>query len=204
MLALAAVAPAQVSLPALPYASDALEPVIGRQTVELHYGKHFAGYVNKVNELVAGTDYAGKSLEDIVRTAPDGALFNNAGQTLNHALYFGQFRAPRADNAPAGRLLKALEADFGSYDAFRAAFTKAALGIFGSGWVWLSVTDAGHLVISTEPNGGNPLRRGLRPLLGFDIWEHAYYLDYQNRRADHVAALWSLIDWDIVAARLGE
>lgn len=191
-----------IEMPKLPYAANALEPVISEETINYHYGKHLLNYVNTLKTLVQDTEYATQSVEEIVASAPDGPIFNNAGQSLNHALYFGQFKAPVADNAPTGRLLEAIESTFGSFDAFKTQFAQAAATLFGSGWAWLSQDKDGKLVITKEPNAGNPLRAGNNPLLGLDVWEHAYYLDYQNRRADHIAAVWSIIDWDVVASRL--
>lgn len=181
---------------------DALEPVISRETMEYHYGKHYQNYVNTLLGLVKDTELASLSLEEIVVRAPEGPVFNNAGQSLNHALYFSQFKAPVAGNAPAGKLAERLIESFGSLEAFKGEFNKAALTLFGSGWAWLSEDKDGKLVISQERNGSNPVRNGLNPLLGVDVWEHAYYLDYRNRRIEHVEALWDIIDWDVVASRL--
>jgi len=185
---------------ALPYAVDALEPVISRQTLEFHHGKHLAGYVNNLNGLLDGSQLAGLSLEEIVCKA-SGGILNNAGQILNHELYFGQFCAPKADNAPTGKLTEAIVRDFGSFEAFKEAFQKAGITLFGSGWVWLSVDKDGKLVITQEVNAANPVQKGLKPLLTFDVWEHAYYLDYQNRRSDHLAELWQIVDWSVVSLR---
>ena len=190
-------------LMALPYAADALEPVISARTLEFHHGKHLAAYVNNLNAALPGSGLEGLSLEDVVLKA-QGGMLNNAGQILNHNLYFSQFRPPRADNAPTGRLAEAIDRDFGSFKAFKEAFATAGATLFGSGWVWLSADAAGSLTITQEPNAANPIQRGLRPLLTMDVWEHAYYLDYQNRRPDHLAALWQLIDWDVVEARYNE
>lgn len=184
----------------LPYAPDALQPVISAETISYHHGKHLQTYVDNLNKLIAGTEYEGKPLEEIVRTA-EGGIFNNAGQILNHNLYFTQFRPATENNAPAGALLAAIEAAFGSFDAFKAAFEQQGTTLFGSGWVWLSADSEGKLVITQEQNAHNPLTKGLCPLLTMDVWEHAYYLDWQNRRAGYLAALWSLIDWDEVARR---
>ena len=184
----------------LPYATDALEPVISKETIGFHHGKHLQAYVNNLNAAIEGTAYADMPLEEIVKTA-EGGVFNNAGQILNHNLYFAQFRAPKADNKPTGRIAEAINAQFGSFEAFKEEFTKKGTGLFGSGWVWLSADPEGKLVITQETNAGNPVRRGYKPLLTFDVWEHAYYLDYQNRRPDHLAALWQLIDWDVVNSR---
>lgn len=129
-------------------------------------------------------------------------MYNNAGQTLNHILYFTQFQAPMMDNMPSGKLAKLIDKNFGSFEAFKLQFTKAASTIFGSGWAWLSQDKDGKLVITQEANGGNPLRKGLNPILGIDVWEHAYYLDYQNKRTDHLSAIWQIINWNTVEARL--
>ena len=187
-------------LMALPYAIDALEPVISKQTLEFHHGKHLAGYVNNLNGLLPGSGFEEASLEDIVCKATGGML-NNAGQILNHDLYFGQYCAPKADNAPTGKLAEAIVRDFGSFEAFNEAFQKGGATLFGSGWVWLSADKDGKLVITQEPNAANPIQKGLKPLLTFDVWEHAYYLDYQNRRPDHLAALWQIINWSVIEQR---
>ncbi len=184
----------------LPYAPEALEPVISRETIGFHHGKHLATYVNNLNALLPGTEFEGKALEEIVEKAT-GAVFNNAGQILNHNLYFGQFCPKPAKAAPAGKLAEAIGAQFGSFEAFKEEFQKKGTTLFGSGWVWLSADADGKLVITQETNAGNPLQRGLKPLLTFDVWEHAYYLDYQNRRPDHLAALWQIVDWDVVEQR---
>ena len=184
----------------LPYASEALEPVISRETIAFHYGKHLAGYVNNLNALLPGTAWAELPLEEIVKQAHGGVL-NNAGQILNHNLYFGQFGAPKADNKPVGKLAEAIAHDFGSFEDFKEEFQKKSATLFGSGWVWLSSDADGRLVITQEPNAANPVQKGLKPLLTFDVWEHAYYLDYQNRRPDHLAALWQIIDWEVIEDR---
>ena len=185
----------------LPYAADALEPVISKETIGFHHGKHLNGYVNNLNGLIEGTKYAEMPLVDIVKTA-DGGVFNNAGQILNHEMYFTQFRAPKADNKPTGKIAELIEGQFGSFEAFKEEFAKKGATLFGSGWVWLSVDAEGKLVITQEPNASNPVQRGLKPLLTFDVWEHAYYIDYQNRRPDHLAALWQIVNWDVVNERL--
>mgnify|MGYP002623136046 FL=1 len=184
----------------LPYPSDALEPVIGRNTIEIHHGKHLATYVNNLNALLPESGLEELPLVDIVKQAT-GGIANNAGQILNHELYFGQFRAPQENNIPEGELMEAIGETFGSFAMFKEEFQKAGLTLFGSGWVWLSAREDGSLVITQETNAQNPVQRGLRPLLTFDVWEHAYYLDYQNRRADHLAALWDIIDWEVVERR---
>ena len=197
-------------LMALPYANDALEPVISKQTLEFHHGKHLAAYVNNLNALLPGSGFEEASLEEIVCKATGGIL-NNAGQILNHELYFGQFfdkrsgkaerTAPKAGNAPTGKLAEAIVRDFGSFEAFKDVFQKSGATLFGSGWVWLSADKDGKLVITQEVNAANPIQKGLKPLLTFDVWEHAYYLDYQNRRPDHLAALWQIIDWEVIGKR---
>ena len=191
-----------ITMPTLPYAANALEPVISEQTINFHYGKHLQNYVNTLNTLIQGTEFEGKSVEEIVKTAPDGPIFNNAGQTLNHTYYFLQFKSPVKGNEPTGKIAEVLVRDFGSVENFKKEFTQAAATLFGSGWAWLSQDKDGKLVITKEANAGNPLRHGNNPLLGIDVWEHAYYLDYQNRRADHLAALWDIIDWKVVEGLL--
>lgn len=181
----------------LPYEADALEPVISRATIGFHHGKHLAAYVNNLNALLPGSGFEEATLEEIVCKATGGIL-NNAGQILNHELYFGQFTAPKEGNVPLGRLLVAINRDFGSFETFKEAFHKAGATLFGSGWVWLSADKDGRLLITQETNAANPVQHGLKPLLTFDVWEHAYYLDYQNRRPDHLAALWKIIDWEVI------
>ena len=185
----------------LPYEANALEPVISKETLGFHHGKHLQAYVNNLNGLIEGTKYEEMPLEEIVKTA-DGGVFNNAGQILNHNLYFTQFRTPKADNQPTGVIAQWIDQQFGSFEAFKEEFTKKGATLFGSGWVWLSVDKEGKLVITQETNAGNPVQKGLRPLLTFDVWEHAYYIDYQNRRPDHLNALWQIINWDVVNERL--
>ncbi len=191
----------QFELMPLPYPSNALEPVISATTLKFHHGKHLAAYVNNLNGLLPGSCLEGLALEDVVLQA-SGSVLNNAGQILNHNLYFGQFMAPKADNRPTGALADAIDATFVTFDAFKEVFAKAGATLFGSGWVWLSADEDGALVITQEPNAANPVQRHLRPLLTMDVWEHAYYLDYQNRRPDHLSALWQIINWDVVAERL--
>ena len=191
-----------ITMPTLPYANNALEPVISELTIDFHYGKHLQNYVNTLNTLIQDTEFEGKSVEDIVKAAPDGPIFNNAGQTLNHIIYFLQFKSPVKGNEPTGKIAEALVRDFGSVENFKKEFAQAGATLFGSGWAWLSQDKNGKLVITKEPNAGNPLRHGNNPILGIDVWEHAYYLDYQNRRVDHLAALWDIIDWNVVESRL--
>ena len=192
----------KIEMPVLPYADNALEPVISRETIGYHYGKHLQNYVNTLASLVKDTPWSAKSVEELVVEVPEGPLFNNAGQTLNHALYFTQFMPAKADNQPTGTLLELINRDVGSFDTFKEQFTQAALTLFGSGWAWLAQQQDGRLVIRKESNAGNPLRNNETPLLGIDVWEHAYYIDYFNRRADHVQAVWQIINWQVVADRL--
>ena len=198
----------------LPYAPDALEPVISAQTIAFHHGKHLQTYVDNLNKLIAGTPFDNMPLEEIVVKssfpAPTGnpAIFNNAGQILNHNLYFTQFSPKSSCPAPTGHLKAQIEKQWGTVDAFKAEFEAKGTGLFGSGWVWLSAQPDGTLVITQESNAGNPITRvmpgltgHLKPILTFDVWEHAYYLDYQNRRAAHLQALWQIVNWDVIEAR---
>ena len=187
-------------LMALPYAPDALEPVISKETIGFHHGKHLAGYVNNLNGMLPGSGFEEATLEEIVCKAT-GGLLNNAGQILNHELYFEQFTGEQAKTAPTGQLAEAIARDFGSFETFKEAFQKGGATLFGSGWVWLSADKEGKLVITQEANAANPIQKGLKPLLTFDVWEHAYYLDYQNRRPDHLAALWQIVDWSVIGER---
>ena len=187
------------SLPELPYAQNALEPIISEKTISFHYAKHHQTYVNNLNGLVEGTEFANADLETIVKKS-EGPIFNNAAQIWNHTFYFLSL-TPNKGTAPSDKLAKAIDAAWGSLDAFKAEFNKAAVSVFGSGWAWLVKDADGKLSIVKESNAGNPITRGLTPLLTVDVWEHAYYLDYQNRRPDYVAALWDLVDWNIVSAR---
>ena len=189
-------------MPTLPYPKDALEPIISQETIDYHYGKHLQTYVNNLNSLVRETPFEGKSVEEIVSIAPDGAIFNNAGQVLNHTLYFLQFTPNPKTNKPSGKLANAIERDFGNFENFQDEMTKAATSLFGSGWAWLAMSKDGKLVIVKEANGSNPIRQGMKPLLGFDVWEHAYYLDYQNIRTEHLDKLWKIINWEVIENRM--
>ena len=182
----------------LPYAPTALEPVISAQTLSYHHGKHLQAYVDNLNKLLPGSGPIDLQLEDVVKQS-SGAIFNNAGQILNHNLYFTQF-APNP-SAPAGKVVDQIVKQWGSLDAFKAEFEAKGVSLFGSGWVWLAADKDGTLVITQEPNAGNPITKGLKPLLTFDVWEHAYYLDYQNRRAAHLAALWQIVNWKEINER---
>jgi Fe-Mn family superoxide dismutase len=189
-------------MPTLPYANNALEPVISQQTINFHYGKHLQTYVNNLNGLVKGTEFEEKHLEEIISTAPEGGIFNNAGQVLNHTLYFLQFVPKSANRQLPEKLAEAINKNFGNFETFRKDFSDVAITLFGSGWAWLSEDKEGKLVLTKEANGSNPLKKGWTPLLCFDVWEHAYYLDYQNRRADHIKELWYIIDWKTIEDRM--
>ena len=194
----------------LPYAMEALEPVISAQTLSFHHGKHLQAYVDNLNKLASPPNPSPKGegsngelevLRELVLHS-EGPIFNNAGQILNHNLYFTQFKlAGEAAKGPEGALAAQIEKQWGSFEVFKAEFEAKGVGLFGSGWVWLSADADGNLVITQEANAANPVQRGLKPLLTFDVWEHAYYLDYQNRRAAHLAALWQIVDWKVVEKR---
>ena len=199
------------SLIDLPYPIDALEPVISARTLSFHHGKHLQAYVDNLNKLIPGTEFESMSLEEIVAKST-GAIFNNAGQILNHNLYFTQFRPAAVIPNPAGvkesPLGKLLESQWGTLEAFQKEFVAKGVGLFGSGWVWLQADAAGTLSIGQYPGADNPVAHvmpgstgHLTPLLTFDVWEHAYYLDYQNRRAAHLEALWGIVDWSVIEER---
>lgn len=185
-------------MPKLPYAMDALTPSMSKETLEYHYGKHLQAYVDNLNRLIPATVYETMSLEDIVLQA-DGAVFNNAAQAWNHTFFFESL-TPTAKAVP-GEFEKLLAGNFGSLEAFKEQFVKAAASLFGSGWVWLVKDGQNRLSVVSESNAGNPMKKGLKPLLVIDVWEHAYYIDYRNRRADYINAFWKLIDWDKVSER---
>ena len=185
------------TLPVLAYTLSALQPSISEQTMAFHYGKHHQTYVDNLNKFIVGTPYENMSLEEIIKSAPDGPIFNNAAQVWNHTFYFEALGAP-GQKAPS---CKAIEEQWGSFDAFKDEFSKAAVGLFGSGWLWLVQGQDGKLQILAESNAGNPMRKGLRPILCFDVWEHAYYLDYQNRRAEYIKNLWDILDWEVILKR---
>ncbi|MBP5687574.1 MAG: superoxide dismutase [Muribaculaceae bacterium] len=184
----------------LPFGASELEPVISAETIALHHGKHLATYVNNLNNLLPGSGMEDKPLEDIVANAT-GGIFNNAGQILNHNLYFEQLKAPSDDNRPVGKIAEAIDEQFGSFDAFKEKFTAAAVTLFGSGWAWLASDSDGTLHILQMPNADNPVTKGLKPLLTFDVWEHAYYVDYRNRRPDHINAMWQILNWEEINRR---
>jgi Fe-Mn family superoxide dismutase len=195
------------TLPELPWQRDALEPWLSRETLDYHYGKHHRTYVNKLNELIRGTDYENLSLEALIRTTRPSAgraspIYNNAAQTWNHAFYW-QCLTPQA-TPPVTPLREALAARFGSVDDFQLQFARTAVSTFGSGWTWLVADPAGELAIVSTANADTPLATGQVPLLTCDVWEHAYYIDYRNARAEYLAAFWKIVNWDFVAANLRE
>ena len=187
-------------MPQLAYGANDLSPVISAETFEYHYGKHLQAYVNNLNAALPGSGFENSTLEDIVKKS-SGGIFNNAGQVLNHTLYFQQFKAPSDGNVPTGKIAAAIDLAFGNFDKFKAEFEAKGVSLFGSGWVWLSADANGKLVITQEVNASNPVTANLRPLLTFDVWEHAYYIDYRNARAGHLKALWSIIDWNVIEER---
>lgn len=187
-------------LPPLPYALDALEPYISKQTLEFHYGKHHQAYVNNLNKLLPGSGFENATLEEIIMKAT-GGIFNNGAQVWNHTFYW-HCLSPHGGGMPNGKLIGLIDRDFGTFDNFKEHFTQAAATQFGSGWAWLSLDGYGKLVITQESNAGNPLKSGLKPLLTCDVWEHAYYLDKQNRRPDYISDFWRLVDWKKVEGRV--
>ncbi len=186
-------------LPELPYAYDALEPIISKKTLEFHHDKHHAAYVNNLNNLIKGTEFENADIIDIIMKS-DGGIFNNAAQVWNHTFYFDQL-IKDSSKGPNGQLAEAIDASFGSFDEFKEKFTTAAKTLFGSGWAWLVKKTNGSLDIVQTSNAANPLTEGLIPILTCDVWEHAYYLDYQNKRPDYIASFWDIINWDIVSGR---
>jgi Fe-Mn family superoxide dismutase len=185
------------TLPALPYAPDALAPHISRETLEFHHGKHHQTYVTNLNNLIKGTEFENSSLEEIVR-ASSGGIFNNAAQIWNHTFYWNSL-SPKGGGAPSGSLAAAINAKWGSFDAFKEAFTKSAIGNFGSSWTWLVKKADGSVDIVNTSNAATPLTAGDTPLVTCDLWEHAYYIDYRNRRPDYLGAFWSLVNWDFAS-----
>ncbi len=186
-------------LPNLPYELDALAPVISKQTMEFHYGKHHQAYVNNLNNLIQGTKFENATLEEIIKDA-DGGIFNNGAQVWNHTFYFSSF-APKNDDGPVGALADAIKDSFGSLSEFKEQFSKAAATLFGSGWAWLVKKADGSLEIVQESNAGNPIKNGLTPILTCDVWEHAYYLGYQNKRPDYIKDFWSILNWEAISKR---
>tara|TARA_R110001592_G_scaffold4318_10_gene24339 strand:- start:5189 stop:5770 length:582 start_codon:yes stop_codon:yes gene_type:complete len=184
-------------LPALPYEKNALEPHISAETLEFHYGKHHNTYVGKLNDLVKGTDFAGKNLEEIIKTS-SGGVFNNAAQVWNHTFYW-ECLSPKGGGEPTGELAEAINKSFGSVEKFKEEFTNTAIGTFGSGWAWLVKKADGSLGLASTIGAGNPITSGDKPLLTCDVWEHAYYIDYRNARPKYIEAFWKLVNWDFVA-----
>lgn len=186
-------------LPELPYALDALAPVMSADTLNYHYGKHLQTYLDNVNRMIEGTPFADMKLKDMI-TKAQGALYNNAAQAFNHIIFFKQLTPTPTTISPL--LTQTLVARFGSVDAFKSEFSNAAAALFGSGWVWLALDANNVLQIVPEPNAGNPITRNMRPLMCIDVWEHAYYLDYQNRRGDYIKNFWNLVNWDYIEKRM--
>ena len=186
------------TLPALPYAMDALAPTISAETLEFHYGKHHKAYVDNLNNLIKGTEFENASLEDIVKKS-SGGVFNNAAQVWNHTFYWNSMK-PNGGGEPTGALADAINAKWGSFDAFKEAFSKCAVTTFGSGWAWLVKTPAGELDLVSTSNAATPLTTDNKALLTCDVWEHAYYIDYRNARPKYVESFWNLVNWDFVAA----
>lgn len=186
-------------LPELPYALDALVPAMSADTLNYHYGKHLQTYLDNVNRMIEGTPFADMKLKDMI-TKAQGALYNNAAQAFNHIIFFKQLTPTPTTISPL--LTQALVARFGSVDAFKSEFSNAAAALFGSGWVWLALDASNVLQIVPEPNAGNPITRNMRPLMCIDVWEHAYYLDYQNRRGDYIKNFWNLVNWDYIEKRM--
>lgn len=186
--------------PPLPYENNALEPAISERTVDIHYGRHEKAYIENLNRLITGSEFEDMELEDVILKATPGPLLNNAAQAWNHIFYFFTF-SPDGGGEPEGELRKAIDRDFGSFDKFKKAFVDGGVGLFGLGWVWLAADNDGHLFILQGKNAENPIKDGLHPLLTFDVWEHAYYLDYENRRGEALDKLWEIVNWRIVEGR---
>jgi Fe-Mn family superoxide dismutase len=187
------------TLPELPYGINALEPFISSKTIEFHHGRHHMAYVNNLNKLVVDTEFENASLEDIIKKA-EGPIFNNGAQVWNHTFYWYSM-IPGGKPLTESELIRAINTRFGSFDKFKEEFTNACITLFGSGWAWLVKNSSGQLEIIKESNAGNPLRNGYTPLLTCDMWEHAYYLDYQNRRPDYVNEFWKFVNWEVVGKR---
>ena len=189
----------KIELPKLNYQLNALEPYISQKTLEFHYLKHHQTYVDKLNSLIENTEFEGKSLEQIIKNSK-GAIFNNAAQAWNHIFYFFQF-SKSGSKIPKGKLAEQILSQFDTFEDFKSRIEEAGIKLFGSGWVWLSADENGTLFITQSPNAGNPLKDGLKPILTIDVWEHAYYLDYQNRRGEYLSRIWEIIDWDVIESR---
>jgi Fe-Mn family superoxide dismutase len=189
-------------LPSLKYVAGDLAPHLSAETLEYHHGKHHLAYVNNLNNLLPGSPFEDASLETMIMKA-EGGIFNNAAQVWNHTFYFTTL-SPTGKRAPSGTIASAIDAEYGSFEAFREVFSSAAATLFGSGWAWLSMKPDGRLTITQEQNAGNPIRSGLVPLLTCDVWEHAYYIDYRNRRPDYIKAFWEMLDWKVIGERYDE
>ncbi|WP_133131189.1 superoxide dismutase [Legionella yabuuchiae] len=188
------------TLPQLPYAKDALAPHISVETLEYHYGKHHQAYVNNLNKLIDGTNYANMELEEIIKQS-SGGVFNNAAQVWNHTFYWHSM-SPNGGGEPTGKLLDAIKQSFGSFDKFKEAFTQTAATTFGSGWAWLVKDKEGNLKVMSTSNAGTPMTEGLKAILTCDVWEHAYYIDYRNARPEYINSFWSLVNWDFAEENL--
>lgn len=192
------------NLPELGYQLDDLAPMMSEKTMSYHYGKHYKTYLDNLNQLVIGSPFEGLSLEDVVRKAPEGPIANNAGQALNHQLFFEQFLPSKDAKMPSGELLFLIEQSFGSFDKMRKQMDNEAKLLFGSGWVFLAMDKNGKMQVMSLHNADNPVRHGLIPILIIDLWEHAYYLDYQNRKADYLTHFWMLVNWHVISKRIVE
>lgn len=190
-------------LPPLPYELDALAPNLSKETLEYHYGKHHKAYVTKLNELVPGTEFEKMSLEEIIKKAPAGPIFNNAAQVWNHTFYWNNM-SPHAKGKPSGKLATTIDKTFGSFDKFKEEFSKSGVSLFGSGWTWLVKNKDGSIAIENKSNAGNPLTENKHPILTCDVWEHAYYIDYRNLRPKYIEKFWELVNWDFVAKKFEE
>ncbi len=190
-------------LPPLPYARDALAPILSEETLDYHYGKHHQAYVTNLNNLVPNTEFEGKSLEEIIKKAPPGGIFNNAAQVWNHTFYW-HCMTPHSKKEPHGALADAITKHFGSLAQFKEAFNKAAVGTFGSGWAWLVKNKDGSLAIQSTSNAGTPMTEGKKALFTCDVWEHAYYIDYRNARPKYVESFWDIVNWEFIAKNFAE
>lgn len=188
------------TLPELPWAKEALAPVISGETIDYHYGKHHQAYVNNLNNLIKGTEFENATLEEIIKKAK-GGIFNNAAQVWNHTFYWESL-TPNAPQKPNGELLKKIETQYGSFEEFKTLFSQAAATLFGSGWAWLAIDEAGELKIVQTGNAENPMTQGLKPLLTCDVWEHAYYIDYRNKRPDYIEKFFTIVNWKRVGERM--
>lgn len=189
-------------LPELGYQLTDLAPMMSPKTLSYHYGKHFQTYIDNLNRIINNSHFEGLSIEDIVRKAPEGPIANNAGQVFNHQLFFQQFLPAKDAKNPSGELLFLIQQSFGSVDAMREQMNQEAKNFFGSGWIWLVMNDEGKMQVMSLPNGDNPLRHGWRPILTIDMWEHAYYLDYQNRKVDYLNNFWLIVNWHVISKRV--